>query len=260
MEYSLYSLNQVANLESLTTSELIDRLNLIGFEVDEVFKEKLSTNKFIDNTRLLIKIPPNREDLLSEVNFLKELSTIFSFTLKNQVKPSNKKYQSILQQKYVKTNKFEVKPVISKIRTPLSKEHYSGIKVFTIELENFENFKCPLWIQDKLHNAGLKNNNTIDDIISLINLEWGYSINCLSVNNFPSQLFVEQLTDSCVYTDSSQNNHILTPGTLVLKNQNNEIHSALGIFTSLEDISSKTATTPKKLVLEAIYYDIHKND
>ena len=72
MEYSLYTLNKVANLESLTISEIIDRLNLIGFEVDEVFNEKLNTNKFIDNTRLLIKIPPNREDLLCEVNFLKE--------------------------------------------------------------------------------------------------------------------------------------------------------------------------------------------
>ena len=261
MEYSLYTLNKVANLESLTISEIIDRLNLIGFEVDEVFNEKLNTNKFIDNTRLLIKIPPNREDLLCEVNFLKELSTIFSFTLKNRLDPFKKRYQSILEQKYIETNKFEIKHVTSKVSRPITKEIYNGIKIFNIEIENFENFKCPLWIQDKLSNAGLKSNNTIDDIISLVNLEWGYSINCLNLNTTrPSQLFVEQLKDSYLYRDDSQNNHILTPGTIVLKNQNNEIQSVLGIFNTSTDISARSQKIPKKLVLEAIYYDIHKNE
>jgi hypothetical protein len=66
MEYSLQTLNENSNLKSLTTTEIIDQLNLIGFEVDETFNETFITNKFLDNLRLLIKIPANREDLLAE--------------------------------------------------------------------------------------------------------------------------------------------------------------------------------------------------
>jgi hypothetical protein len=66
MEYSLYSLNQSCNLNKLTLTTLIEKLNLIGFEVDDIFLEELSTNSNLTNIRLLISIPSNREDLLNE--------------------------------------------------------------------------------------------------------------------------------------------------------------------------------------------------
>ena len=78
MEYSLYYLNKQANLNNLKINEIIDNLNLIGFEVDDVFEEQLPTNPLINDTRLLIEIPSNRQDLLNEKLFLKEISTIFS--------------------------------------------------------------------------------------------------------------------------------------------------------------------------------------
>ena len=37
MEYSLYYLNKQANLKNLKVNEIIDKLNLIGFEVDDIF-------------------------------------------------------------------------------------------------------------------------------------------------------------------------------------------------------------------------------
>jgi hypothetical protein len=51
MEYSLYSLNQSCNLNKLTLT-LIEKLNLIGFEVDDIFLEELSTNSNLTNIRL----------------------------------------------------------------------------------------------------------------------------------------------------------------------------------------------------------------
>jgi hypothetical protein len=52
MEYSLYSLNQSCNLNKLTLTTLIEKLNLIGFEVDDIFLEELSTNSNLTNIRL----------------------------------------------------------------------------------------------------------------------------------------------------------------------------------------------------------------
>ena len=77
MEYSLYYLNKQAKLKDLKITEIIDKLNLIGFEVDDIFEESVMTNKFLNDTRLLIEIPSNRQDLLNEKLFLHEMSTIF---------------------------------------------------------------------------------------------------------------------------------------------------------------------------------------
>ena len=83
MEYSLSTLTQNSKANNLKTSEIINQLNLIGFEVDSIFTEKSIENLFLDNIRLLIKIPANREDLLNERFFLNELSTILLFNLNN---------------------------------------------------------------------------------------------------------------------------------------------------------------------------------
>ena len=54
MEYSLYYLNKQAELKDLKITEITDKLNLIGFEVDDIFEESVLTNKFLNDTRLLI--------------------------------------------------------------------------------------------------------------------------------------------------------------------------------------------------------------
>jgi hypothetical protein len=78
MEYSLQSLTKQTELNEITLENIVNKLNLIGFEVDDIIIEPLIFNQFINDIRLLIKIPANREDLLTEILLLKELSTIFS--------------------------------------------------------------------------------------------------------------------------------------------------------------------------------------
>ena len=83
MQYSLRQLNKIANLKQLKISEIINKLNLIGLEVDDIIDEKLVANQYIKNTSLVIDIPSNREDLLNENFLLDELATIFNFQLFN---------------------------------------------------------------------------------------------------------------------------------------------------------------------------------
>jgi hypothetical protein len=64
MEYSLSTLNNKSNFSSLSLNETINKLNLVGFEVDEVSFEK--TTSYAADIKFLLKSPANREDLFVE--------------------------------------------------------------------------------------------------------------------------------------------------------------------------------------------------
>jgi hypothetical protein len=49
MKYSLYSLNESCNLNKLTLTSLLEKFNLIVFEVEDIFFEELSTNFNVTN-------------------------------------------------------------------------------------------------------------------------------------------------------------------------------------------------------------------
>ena len=130
MEYSLSTLTQNSKANNLKTSEIINQLNLIGFEVDNIFIEKSLENNFLDNVRLLIKIPANREDLLNERFFLNELSTILLFNLNNLWDKTKTNYSFILKENYLKYYSYQT----FKIQT----QNISDILVFTIEIRHFK--------------------------------------------------------------------------------------------------------------------------
>lgn len=75
MEYSLSTLNNKSNFSTLSLSETINKLNLVGFEVDEVSFENSSS--YFQDIKFLLKNPANRDDLLIENLFLSELGIIF---------------------------------------------------------------------------------------------------------------------------------------------------------------------------------------
>jgi len=95
MEYSLKVLNEINKLNSMTIKEVVNELNLLGFEVDHIFWEKEVNNIHIENVRLMIKIPANREDLFSEKFFLKDMANIFEFKVYTPSKLYKQKYSSI---------------------------------------------------------------------------------------------------------------------------------------------------------------------
>jgi hypothetical protein len=141
MEYSLYTLHQKTELSSLTLKELINKLNLTGFEVDDVFEESLKTNPSMQNIRLLIKIPANREDLLHEQLLVNELSILFLFQLSNVWQHLKIKYGFLLQQKYVQYSHYQSITIQSTV---------SNILVYQVSLDNVLIHKSPLWIEQKL--------------------------------------------------------------------------------------------------------------
>lgn len=246
MEYSLYSLNQSCNLNKLTLTTLIEKLNLIGFEVDDIFLEELSTNSNLTNIRLLISIPSNREDLLNE-NFLKnELATIFFFENKKIWEKFKPEYNFLLKQKYFQYTNYEN----IKIKSTLSK-----FLIYNLEVNLSKTFITPNWLKTKLKNAGLPIASNVNDLLTLINFEWGQTLTGFHYSENSSSGFdfsLEQLKEAQETTILGTQT-FLEQGTIVLKN-NKQILSALGILTSLSE-----ETKDQKIIFQGCFYDIHQN-
>jgi phenylalanyl-tRNA synthetase beta chain len=238
MEYSLNYLNFISNLKELTITELINSLNLIGLEVDEFTKKIIKPKYSLENLKIILKIPSNREDLLIEDFFLEEISLIFFFEIFYLWKKISKNYNFLLKQKYLEYSNYS---------TVFIEEKLGSVTTYCFEIENFRNHSSPSWVRTKLQNQGIEIFNNYNDLINLVILEWGQPINRfpLATSSSFSQYRLERLNSI---------NTGFPDGTIVMKNEKEEILIILGMLnTNLIKNSSQ------KLLLEISFYDIEKN-
>jgi phenylalanyl-tRNA synthetase beta chain len=247
MDYSLQTLNKNLKLKDLTLSTFVEKLNLIGLEVDDISSEKLSTNVFLEDINILLKIPANREDLLNEKFFLKEISTIFLLDIYQIWEKLKDSYSSLLQRKYLDSVNY------STIFLPSSTTH---VIKYIIGIENVEIKPSPTWIVKKLAVFNLQPVNNLTDILNLVFSEWGQTINILLSSQTDFQ--IDCLLKEEIYTDSTSQKVSLYPGTVVLRELiSNNILSVLGIVNStFQNINDKRSSS---FFLEATFYDIHNN-
>jgi phenylalanyl-tRNA synthetase beta chain len=250
MEYSLQSLTKQTELNEITLENIVNKLNLIGFEVDDIIIEPLIFNQFINDIRLLIKIPANREDLLTETLLLNELSTIFSLKKYEIWKNLKNNYSFLLKQKYSQFYIYESSSILSDV---------PNIAIYNIKLENFKSFLIPVWIKEKLKNFGYSSTNDLNDILNLVCLEWGQQFDVYFLNtqkNKNENLYCERLNEAKIFTDIHKNQHILPIGTIVLKDSENNIVNILGISNPVLQTDNNLN---KSIVFESIFYDINSN-
>lgn len=243
MQYSLRQLNKIANLKQLKISEIINKLNLIGLEVDDIIDEKLGANQYIKNTSLVIDIPSNREDLLNENFLLDELATIFNFQLFNFWNNIKSNYHFLLNKQYKKHTTVLTK----KIETSFTK-----FVTFVIQLEHFENITTPSWILIKLRNGGIPESESfVDNLLNLIIVEWGQTINV--IEGQPSTFNLKRLNEDKNISSNINNPEILEKGTIILEDENGNIVNILGL------VNIKEKKNNSNLYLECSFYDIHNN-
>ena len=96
MEYSLSTFTNKSNLGNLTLTETINKLNLVGFEVDEVSFEK--TAVYSQDIKFLLKSPANRDDLYLENLWLSELGIIFLLEIYEIWNSLKQNYSFLLKQ------------------------------------------------------------------------------------------------------------------------------------------------------------------
>lgn len=253
MEYSLNHLNFISNLKEVTITQLINSLNLLGLEVDEFSRKTTKPNYSLENLKILIKIPSNREDLLIEDFFLQEISLVFFFEIFYFWKKISKKYNFLLKQNYSKYSNYSTILISAEKNSPTT---------YAFEVKNFQNFSSPFWVQTKLQNQGITIFNNFTDILNLVILEWGQTfttsiLSSPSPSQSQSDLFykIERLSSPEFFFDQTQKKIELPIGTMVMKNEKNKILTILGFLNTNLEKSSET-----NLLLELSFYDIQKNE
>ena len=232
MEYSLYTLNKKAKLNNLTSTELINTLNLIGFEVDGISTDSLKTNKFIEDKKLLIKIPANREDLLNETLLLEDFSLLFLFQIYKIWEQLKFDYEFLIREKYEKSSSIKTNLIIQK-----------NIDCFAYKLNiKFPKQKnSPLWLKTKLANSNIASKNFLTDILNLVLLEFGSNFGvCFSKAFSDNDLSVELLLKEEHFKTCDSETIFLPKGSIVLKDKLNNIHSVfsnLSIFIENDTIT-----------------------
>lgn len=242
MEYSLNYLNKKSNLKNLTLTYFTDKLNLIGFEVDDIFINKLKNINYCNTISLLLKIPSNREDLLIESFLENELKTIFLFEFYNTWKILKKDYLFLLNEIYIKYKPLNVNVV---------KDDFNATIYYKIQIENYIELESPQWVKNKLENNGFISQNLLSDLLLLTNFEHGSTISLVKSTD-KNNLYIEKTNKIEQFKDLNNSLIEVPKETLVLKS-NDEILSILGYTIQ------KIVKTTNKFELEYIYYDIHKN-
>jgi phenylalanyl-tRNA synthetase beta chain len=247
MEYSLRTFSKNANFRLLTLSELVNNLNLIGFEVDEIDYQKIKSNPFLEDINLLIKIPANRQDLLNEVNFQKELATIFLLELNQLWKKLNHEYSFLLNQKYNQYKSYQTYEIESDL---------TSLNVYTIEIKKLKKAISPIWIQNKLLSNGITPSKNFRDLLTLVNLEWGQTIDFSPLKILPDQnLYLDKLVKKEIIINHNKETYELPTGSIVLKDSNHEILNVLG-FNFFEFDKSMAN---ESIILHAIFYNIYED-
>lgn len=155
MQISVKWINELVNVKKVKLDNLIERLTLGGFEVEEILEVEIShQTQFI----LDITATANRSDSLSIQGISTEISTLLN-------KPINISTYSIKSE--------NLKQIILKNARVLLADQYC-IMLSSVIVENLLDLTVPKWITQKLLSSGITPLNNLLDFQSYILLETGY--------------------------------------------------------------------------------------
>jgi phenylalanyl-tRNA synthetase beta chain len=155
MYTSLDWLNELVSVKTIQLEDLIDKLTLGGFEVEETLEIDINKQK---RTVLDISATANRADSLSIKGIAKEITAL----LNKPIRPSNYNHQnSEYQQK-----------ILEILNTAESTPEYSTFVAVTID--NLTDFTVPKWLTEKLVCSKVEPLNNLLDFQNYVLLETGY--------------------------------------------------------------------------------------
>ena len=155
MQISLKWINELVNLKTTTLDDLIEKLTLGGFEVEEILEFEINNQKQV---ALEISTTANRSDSLAIQGISIEIAALFN-------KPSKILTYSIKTLEWQET--------LQKFSKPILTEKSCSI-LLSVIIENLTNFTTPKWIKEKLISSGITATNDLLDFQNYILLETGY--------------------------------------------------------------------------------------
>ena len=169
MQISLKWVSELVDIETISLEDLIEKLTLGGFEVEEILEIEIENEKTVG---LEISTTANRSDSLSIQGLAIEIAAL----LQKPLKISNYVYQT-----------FEENQKIQQlIQNPLLSDDCSEFKAVIIE--NLTNFESPKWLKQKLIASGVSPENSLIDFQNYIVLETGYPLEAYDLDQIRTNL------------------------------------------------------------------------
>ena len=242
MQISLRWVNELVDLETIKVDDLIEKLTLGGFEVEDVLNIKLSNNQTI---ALEISSTANRSDSLSIQGLSLEIAALLNQTTKKidyskEICPWAQNFERIES-------------------TSLISENCSDF--IGIIIENVSDFTSPKWLQQKLLASGLQVENNLLDFQNYILFETGYPLEFYDLDEIYSKLnssniklSLVTLTNPLNFTAINGKDFIINESATIL--QANELPiSIAGIIPTIDTVYKETTKT---LFIEASIFNAAK--
>jgi phenylalanyl-tRNA synthetase beta chain len=242
MYISLEWINELVNLKKLKIEELIEKLTLGGFEVEE--KLVFEVNKQL-KTSLDISATANRADSLSIKGIAKEIKAL------TKQKEPKLKYTA-------KNSDYEIalEKVLCSEHSSLTCSNFIGITV-----ENLTNISSPTWLKEKLICSSIEPQNNLLDFQSYILLENGYPVEFYDLDKIQKKTnrkkFNLTLKPGMLNETFEASNNIeykLNPEILVLKADDQPL--SIGGIISNKNFCYSDVTT--SLLIEASIFNSKK--
>lgn len=242
MYTSLDWINELVSLETVQLNDLIDKLTLGGFEVEETLEIEINKQK---KTILDISATANRADSLSIKGIAKEVTAL----LNTQSLESSYTQQALNYQ-----NQIEDILISSELST-----NYSTFVAITIE--NLTDFTIPKWLTEKLLCSEIEPAENLLDFQTYILLETGYPFEFYDLDKLKQNIKTEDFdltlksgSENTVFTANNDLNYNLDSSILIVE-ANNYPLSIAGIIPN-KTVSYTSET--KSLLIEASIFNSKK--
>lgn len=169
MQISLKWIQELVNLQTVNLDNLINKLTLGGFEVEDILEIEIEDTKL---TALDLSATANRSDSLSIQGLSLEIASLL-----NQ-RPRNSIYS---RETYSWSKDLEI--FYSMKLTETKCLGFIGLLV-----ENLSDFTSPKWLKQKLIASGIRPQNNLSDFQNYIALETGYPIEFYDFQRISSNL------------------------------------------------------------------------
>ena len=205
MQIPLKWINELVNVNSINLDDLIEKLTLGGFEVEEVIELKIENQKQLS---LDVSTTANRSDSLS----IQGISTEIAMLLDKPTKISNYLLETL-----------NWKKELDNFSKPISDE-YSCSTLISVIINNVHDFTVPKWIKQKLISSGLTPVNNLLDFENYILLETGYPFAiydfdkiCSKLNNSNFKLSFSKAENKQEFIASNDTVYHLNSSNILLK-------------------------------------------
>lgn len=239
MQISLRWINELVNIEQIKLDDLVDKLTLGGFEVEEIIEIK--TSKTI-SVVLDISATANRSDSLSIQGISLEIAALLnnSINISNSLLKSEKLKQIILE------------------KSSIFSTNTGCTDLLAVTVENLTNLTIPKWLTKKLISSGITPSNTLVDFQSYMLLETGYPFAFYDLEKIIKKigktdfnLVVSKATNDELFVASNNEQYRLDESFLLIKA--NEVPISIGGIIENQEFICDTLTN--SLVIEASLFN-----